>query len=252
MHERFIVNLRVPPAVLGARLPGRLRPQVVNSWSVVSFCLLDLRCLTLGPLPPVVGPRSMSCAVRAGVLDESGTASVFVPERATGSRLGSAVTRLGFSAPHRLVEIRMSSHQETTELIVGRGGSTELDCRLQTRDPIAAEVFADVEEFAAFVAAGERSYGLSRHDGQLTVLDLHKSDAGYEPLGVERFGGSFIDEWTNEGGELDSAMRTADARYEWTYHGLVPDGGAAAVAPAHASGPVDPDPLIRALDRADR
>ena len=226
MRERFIVNMRVPPDALEAELPGSLEPQEVNGWGIVSFCLLDLRRLTIAPLPPVVGPHSMSCAIRSAVLDEAGAPSVFVPARQTSSKLGAWFTRRGFSAPHELVDIDVASHQDGgTELRVTDQGVTSIDAWLRPRTTLQSEAFGSIDDFAKFLAMGERSYGRSRHDGKLTVLDLHKSDAGYEPLSVERISGSFVDHWNAAGGEIDSAFRTTDARYEWKYYGLIPDGG---------------------------
>lgn len=228
MRERFIVNVRVPPDALAAELPGSLEPQVVNGWGVVSFCLLDLRRLTIAPLPPAVGPRSMSCAVRYAVLDEAAAPSVFVPERQTSSKLGAWLTRLGFSAPHGLVDIDCSSHQDGgTELTVRADGAVTFEGWLRPRTTLQSGAFNTIDDFAQFLAMGERSYGRSRHDGRLTVLDLHKSDAGYEPQSIERINGTFADHWTAVGGEVDSAFRTTDARYEWKYYGLIPDGGPA-------------------------
>jgi len=230
MRERFIVNMRVPPDSLEAQLPGSLEPQVVNGWGIVSFCLLDLRRLTIAPLPAVAGPRSMSCAIRAAVLDAAGTPSVFVPARQTSSKLGAWFTRRGFSAPHELVDIDVALHQDGgTELAVRDHGITAIDAWLRPRTSLKSEAFGSIDDFAVFLAMGERSYGRSRHDGKLTVLDLHKSDAGYEPQSVERIGGAFVDQWQSAGGELDSAFRTTNARYEWKYYGLIPDGGRAHV-----------------------
>ena len=226
MRERFIVNLRVPSEALAAELPGCLDPQEVNGWGIVSFCVLDLRRISVAPVPPVVGPRSMSCAARFAVLDEAGAPSVFVPERQTSSRLGSWFTRRGFSAPQALVDIDVSPHEDGgAEVHVRAGGTTAFECWLRPRTRPQSLAFDGVDDFAAFLAMGERSYGRSRHAGKLTVLDLHKSDAGYQPQTVERIGGSFIEQWKSLGGEVDSAFRTTDARYEWKYYGRISDGG---------------------------
>jgi hypothetical protein len=226
MRERYIVNVRVPPDALADELPGCLDPQEVNGWGIASFCLLDLRRISIAPLPPIIGPRSMSCAARYAVLDEAGAPSVFVPERQTASRLGAWFTRRGFSAPHGLVEIDVSTHQDGgAEVHVRDGDKNVFGGWLRPRARVESLAFDGVDDFAAFLAMGERSYGQSRHDGRLTVLDLHKSDAGYEPQNVERISGSFIEHWKAVGGEVDSAFRTTDARYEWKYYGLIPEGG---------------------------
>ena len=105
LAERFLFNFRMPPDALAAFLPSVpwLVPQTVNGYGVVSFCLLDLRNITVAPLPTIAGLSSISCAPRYAVMDLSHdppTPSVFVTERQTNSAFGAWFTSLGFSAPH--------------------------------------------------------------------------------------------------------------------------------------------------------
>ena len=223
MRERFIVNLRVPPDAMARLLPTRLSPQIIDGWAIASFCILDLRNITVAPLPTVAGWWSLSCAERWGTLDPS--PAVFVTERLTSSRLGSAVTRLGFSAPHDVVDIALAKDRWTARLLAQRDGIPLLDARLRRGGEGSGSVFDGVASFSRFVAEGVRSYGTSRYPGRLTVLDLHKTENRYEPLAIERVTGGFVDRWAAVGGEIDSAFRTVDADYEWRYHGLVADAG---------------------------
>lgn len=220
MRERFVVNMRVPVDAL--ELPRRLRPQPVKGWAIVSFCVLDLRGITVAPLPTTVGWRSLSCAERWGVLDPG--PAVYVVRRLTTSRLGAAFTRLGFSAPHAVVDLDVTRGRTTASVRAVDGGATLLDARLSRGGDLRDSVFDGVPEFARFLADGVRSYGPSRHEGRLTVLDLHKTDSTYEPLVIEEATGSFVERWSAVGGEIDSAVRTTHAAYEWRYHGLVPAG----------------------------
>ncbi len=217
MRERFVVNLRVPAEA--APVPKPLQPQLVGGWAVASFCVLDLHNITIAPLPTVAGWRSRSCAERWGALDPE--PSVYVAERLTSSRVGSAFTHLGFSAPHSLVDLDVVKDRRVGRVRASVRGTTILDARLARDGDLASSVFDDVTSFSRFLADGVRSYGPSRHTGRLTVLDLHKRDTSYEPLAVEEATGSFIDSWTAVGAEIDSAFRTVDADYEWRYHGLL-------------------------------
>lgn len=226
LAERFIFNFRMPPRALAGFLPVPwLEPQVVNGYGVVSFCLLDLRHITVAPLPTVVGVNSVSCAPRFAVSDHSRGArspAVYVSERRTSSAFGAWFTSLGFSAPHPYARVRVRRHDGGTSLQVTDGDSRVLFSG--AAHPCAesgSELFASADDFAAFVAAGVTSYGLCRHEGRLTRVDLHKQDNTYEPLEVERVAGPFVDAWTAAGGVLDSAFRTHGGRYEWIYHGLV-------------------------------
>src|SRR5258707_15165433 len=93
LAERLIFNFRLPRDELPRFLPEPwLAPQVIGGYAVASFCLLDLRSITVAPLPAVIGPRSVSCAPRYAVLDLSGPRprpAVYVTRRWTSSAFGS-------------------------------------------------------------------------------------------------------------------------------------------------------------------
>ncbi len=73
MVERYIFNFRMKPETLQKHLPSDyLKPQVINGWSVMSFCILNLDKIMLAPLPPIIRFKTLSCAYRAGIFDYSG------------------------------------------------------------------------------------------------------------------------------------------------------------------------------------
>jgi hypothetical protein len=226
MRERFIVNYRMPVEALAGYLPAPwLGPQDINGFALASFCLLDLRDVVAEPLPSRLGVSMISCAPRYAVIDRSAVPprpAVFVTERYTNSAFGSFVTKLGFSAAHGHVDAR-----------IDHSGSGEVDLRVvDDRDELMFEaivrptsfavssLFGSIDEFVTTIAVGVRSYGLARHEGKVTVLDLAKDDACFEPFEALSVGGSVVQQWTADGAELDSIFRTTNARYAWTYHGL--------------------------------
>jgi hypothetical protein len=236
LAERFIFNFRMPPHALARFLPVPwLEPQVVNGYGVVSFCLLDLRHITVAPLPTVAGINSISCAPRFAVSDRSrGVArpAVYVNERRTSSGFGAWFTSLGFSAPHPFARVSVRRDDGGTTLqVADRGERVLFSGSARACAGLGSELFASADDFAAFVAAGVTSYGACRHEGRLTRVDLHKQDNTYEPLEADGLAGPFVEAWTAAGGVLDSAFRTHGGRYEWIYHGLV---DAATGSPAHA------------------
>lgn len=225
LAERYIFNFRLPPQMLATYLPVPwLTPQEVRGAGIASFCILDLRGITVAPLTTAVGLDSISCAPRYAVLDASGeeaSPAVFVTERQTNSAFGAWFTSLGFSAPHPRVEAVIDHQEDRTLLRV-----TSLDDGLlfaATVRPAAAsdsELFASPQKFAEFIAQGVSSYGRSRHGSRLTKVDLHKEDVSYTPLAASSLGGAFAEDWQRHGGVFDSAFHTSGGRYEWTYHGL--------------------------------
>jgi hypothetical protein len=50
LAERLIFNFRLPPKALAELLPAKwLAPQIVNGFGIASFCMLDLRKITIAP-----------------------------------------------------------------------------------------------------------------------------------------------------------------------------------------------------------
>ncbi len=225
LAERFILNFRMSPDALHKYLPvAWLAPQPIQGYGVVSFCLLDLRHITVAPLPTVAGLNSVSCAPRYAVLDirrGEGKPAVFVTERQTNSAFGAWFTTLGFSAPHPYVEAVLEHQGTCTRLQVNAaGGDLAFAANVEETQDLDSQLFASTQAFSDFIAAGVTSYGLSRHGDRLTVMDLHKDDATYQPLTVSGLCGPLVAQWQADGGVLDSAFRTSGGRYEWTYHGL--------------------------------
>jgi hypothetical protein len=74
LEERLLFNFRVAPEKLATQLPVPwLTPLVINGVSVLSFCILHLKEVTIWPLPgSIIGWKTISCAYRCGVLDSSG------------------------------------------------------------------------------------------------------------------------------------------------------------------------------------
>jgi hypothetical protein len=225
LAERFIFNFRLPGKALARYLPvSWLAPQQVGGYGVASFCILDLRGITVAPLTTQIGLTSISCAPRYAVLDlsrEPATPAVFVSERQTNSAFGAWFTSLGFSAPHPQVQAAITYQDDQTLLRVESQHDGLLFTATVRPSPEAkSTLFSSPQEFAYFIAQGVSSYGLSRHGSRLTKVDLQKEDATYTPLEVSNLSGAFAEDWQGHGGVLDSAFRTRGGRYEWTYHGL--------------------------------
>ena len=225
LGERFILNFRMAPDALRKYLPvAWLEPQLINGFAVASYCLLDLRHITVAPLAPKVGLHSLSCAPRYAVLDMSGEQSkpaVFVTERQTNSAFGAWFTTLGFSAPHPHVEAAIRQENGVWDINVQQpAGEPIFAARVRRTDAADSSLFSTTSAFADFIAQSVSSYGLSRHDARLTKIDLRKQDRTYEPLEVLALSGPAAEAWQADGAVLDSAFRTAGGCYEWTYLGL--------------------------------
>jgi hypothetical protein len=168
LAERFIFNFRFPAKMLASYLPvSWLTPQKIRGCGVASFCILDLRGITVAPLSTAIGLASISCAPRYAVLDESRpevTPAVFVTERQTNSAFGAWFTSLGFSAPHPQVEASIDHQDDRILLRVDSQDDGLLFSGSVRPSPAQnSELFISPQEFADFIALGVSSYGLSRH-----------------------------------------------------------------------------------------
>jgi len=225
LAERFIFNFRMPVFALRALLPvDWLEPERIAGQAVAPFCVLDLRNITVAPLPTVAGISSISCAARYAVRDrrtDPAAHGVFVSERQTSSAFGAWFTSLGYSAPHPLVEATIAGEGVVTRVRVASPDGTLLfAATVRLTDRVRSEVFPSEREFAEFIARGVRSFGASRYKDRLTLVDLHKEDATYTSLEITGLSGTIVKEWQDGGGTSDGGFRTTGGRYEWTYHGL--------------------------------
>lgn len=238
LAERYIFNFRMPLEVLADYLPAPwLSPQSVQGYGVASFCLLDLRHITAAPFPTFCGIHSVSCARRYAVLDHSDGSrpAVFVTERQTSSAFGAWFTGLGFSCRHPYAPASIEHRDREADLRIGlTKDDPQFSATVRLGGRLASEFFPSSEEFAAFIAQGVTSYGLSRHPNRLTKVDLHKDDHGYQPLDVLSLQGPILDEWRSSGAVLDSAFRTQGGRYQWTYYGLRAASDQPSLLPAEA------------------
>jgi len=229
MVERYIFNYRIRPDELKKRLPAPwLEPQVMNGYSVVSFCILWLEKLTLTPIPSILQFSTISCAYRIGVLDVSGEVpvpSVYVLDRWADlpmcSRLGPMI--LQDTIPVIKASIAHDNEKGTRVQMSYTDGSALFEAAVRPREGgFSSSVFDSVSAFAGFIRDGVSSYAPSLHPGKLTKVDLHKEEVDYEPLEAKvDFSELNEESWSEAGMELDCIVRAkTGARYKWTYQGL--------------------------------
>ena len=229
MVERYIFNYRISPTELRKRLPVPwLEPQIVNGYSIVSFCILWLEKLTLKPIPSIIPFSTISCAYRIGVVDVSESIpapSVYVIDRWADLRL---IAMLGPIILHDTIPVIKAAigHDNnggTRVQMSYTDGAALFSASVQPRfEGLGSSVFPAVDDFATFIKNGVGSYGPSLEQGKLTKVDLVKEEVDYQPL-VANIDFSELNEesWSDAGMEFDSAVRAkTGAKYVWTYRGL--------------------------------
>jgi hypothetical protein len=246
LRERFIFNFRLRPDALAARLPVPwLQPQVINGWSVASFCILGLRRVMVAPLPGFLGFTTVSCAYRCGVIDHSGSApeaSVWIVDRNTDLPLIARLAPFLFLDTIPVMRLAIDREPQETGIQVAYLDRQRMFAA-KVRPAAAgaelnSEVFGSTAEFADFIKKGVSSYTPSIFGDALARVDLVKEDADYRPMdAVIEF--DWLERvWLDADLEFDSAVRATGGGYRWTYRGLVSSLGpeAAAVAGSAARG----------------
>jgi hypothetical protein len=226
LTERFIFNFRLDPEALAEMLPASwIEPQVVNGWSVMSYCILALDRVTLAPLPGLLSRKTISCAHRCGVVDVSGDhtePAVYVFDRSTDLPLITRLARLifGSSMPRIYASLGHGCEGEVDIQVLHMNMRRLFAATVEPLDhSFESEVFGSLEECSTFIRRGVASYAPCPLADLLARVDLHKEDAGYEPLrAIVEFDG--LDAaWPDAKMEFDCAVRTAGGKYRWTYRG---------------------------------
>jgi hypothetical protein len=230
LEERLLFNFRVAPEQLRSQLPVPwLRPLVVDGVSILSFCILHLKEVTLWPLPgSIVGWKTISCAYRCGVEDTSNGApepAVWIIDRLADlpviARLSPWLLkdtlpiirpRIAHAGNTINVQIDFPDYQKffKAEVEPAPGGE------------FRSKTFPTMADFSAFIHNGVTSYAASIYGDSLTKIDLIKEDPVYEPH-TARVDFSWLDTmWRGANLELDSVVRAHGGKYRWNYRGLVP------------------------------
>jgi hypothetical protein len=230
LHERLLFNFRVAPEQLATQLPVPwLKPLVINSASILSFCILHLEQVTIWPLPgSIIGWKTISCAYRAGVLDySSGSAvpAVWIIDRLSDLPIIAKLSpwllydtlpvirpRIKHSDPEISVEIDFPDYQKLFKAELEPAPNGEF----------RSKTFATLTDFSSFIHSGVTSYAASIFGDAMTKIDLIKEDPVYQPYAA-KVDYSWLDStWRNANLELDSAVRAHGGNYRWNYRGLVP------------------------------
>ena len=225
--ERFIFNFRLRPDAFAAHLPVPwLEPQVINGWSVASFCILKLDQVIIWPLPGFLGMQTVSCAYRCGVIDtSSGVRSpcVYITDRNTDLPLIARLAPWWFADTIPMVRFDVDDNINSYSVKINYLDKQRLfyaEAKNGTPGQLNSKVFSSLGEFSAFIHGGVSSYTPSIYGDALAKVDLIKEDPAYQTLEAT-VDHSWLDgAWSDTGLEFDSAVRASGGSYKWSYQGL--------------------------------
>jgi hypothetical protein len=230
LEERLLFNFRVAPEKLATQLPVPwLTPLAINGTSILSFCILHLKKVTIWPLPgSVLGWKTISCAYRCGILDSSSGSpqpAVWIIDRLTDLPVVARLSPwlLNDTLPMIRPRIQHSGEQIKVEIdFPDRQRFFKADLSPARNGEFRSKTFATMKDFSAFIHNGVTSYAASIFGDALTKIDLIKEDPVYEPYSAQ-VDFSWLDTtWRNANLELDSAVRAHGGKYRWNYRGLTP------------------------------
>lgn len=231
MIERYIFNFRMKPEDLEKHLPvDYLKPQVINGWSLMSFCILKLDRLTVAPLPPLYNFQTLTCAYRAGIMDCSNgkpTPSVWITDRNSDLKIVKFLSPFIIKDKVPYIDAAIG-HDRDNGIIHTQFSFMDGQHYFSAQSKLAedtyhlnSEVFKNVDEFASFIKAGVSSYTPSSNKSYLTAVDLDKEDIKYEALEANIEFSWLHDNWRDANMIFDSAIKATGSTYKWTYRGLI-------------------------------
>jgi hypothetical protein len=199
----------------------------------MSFCILKLDQVVLSPLPGSLGLKTISCAFRCGVVDNSGASpeqSVYITDRYTDHPIIARTAPLVFLDTIPMVNVDITQVGNTIEIHVshlyGRPLFSAEVKPSETPSKMDSEAFESLEAFHDFILRGVSSYAPSVHSGWLARIDLDKEDTNYESFNATVDSDWLDASWQNPGLIFDSAIRAGGGgNYKWTYRGLRPSRG---------------------------
>jgi hypothetical protein len=226
LEERYIFNFRLRPEDMERHLPVKwLKPQVINGWSVVSFCILDISKVTIAPIPNIFNFRTISCAYRCGVIDlttGNSTPSVYITDRNADLPLITKLAPILLLDSIPAVKTSIGHEGDLVRIQTNYTDGQTLFSAEVLPGKMQSELFASLDEFKLFIKNGESSYTPSIHSRYMTRVDLKKDDTFYEHLNGEVEYSWLDGPWKDTGLILDSIVRAKGGGYTWTYRGLMP------------------------------
>ena len=220
IDRRILVNYRIDPGVLAAKLPDPFRPQTMSGYGIGGICLIRLRNLRPRGMPSYVGVSSENAAHRIAVeWDENGERrmGVYVPRRDTNSRLN---TVLGGSLFPGIFNPASFEVQESDDRFEVSMASKDDDTRTQVTgvrtDSLPDDsVFESVQSASAFFERGSVGYSPIEQIGEYDAMDLRIPDWEVTPFSVESLESSYFEDFPAETAVFDNALLMEDTYHEW-------------------------------------
>lgn len=226
IERRLLINYRVDPDTLAARLPAPFRPKLVHGCGMVGICLIRLRGIRPQGLPAWLGFTSENAAHRAAVeWDDQGVTreGVYVRRRDSNSRINALIGGRVFPGFHHHARFTVEETSEHWNVALqSDDGVTSMSVRTHRAEGLPADsIFTSLEEASAFFAAGSLGYSDSREAGEYQGLELRCRNWQVEPLAVDEVRSSYFDDqslFPRGSITFDNALLMRGIEHEWHGH----------------------------------
>ena len=223
IRRRILVNFRVDPEVMQARLPPLFRPKLHHGHAIAGICLIRLESVRPRFVPAALGLSSENAAHRIAVrwnAEGGEREGVFIPRRDTGSAMNLLAGGRIFPGEHHRASFAVreaadgidfsmqSADGETSVRVRGRSGG----------DLPSSSSFRSVAEASAFFEPGSVGYSVTSDPSRLDGLELRTFGWSVEPLQIDEVHSSyFADEARFPRGSVtfDCALIMRNVEHQW-------------------------------------
>lgn len=220
IRRRLLLNFRVDPDVMAARLPAPFRPKLQRGYAIAGICLIRLEQVRPPWVPIPYGLSSENAAHRVAVQCDGSEDAVYVPRRDSDSWLNHFVGGRLFSGEHHRARFAVEDDGLSITLrmaSVDGGVSIEVAGRPSQALP-AGSVFRNLAEASRFFERGSLGYSSTADPDRFDGLILDTAEWSVQPFAVSSVASSFFDDRTAypEGSvTFDHALLMRNVEHVW-------------------------------------
>jgi uncharacterized protein YqjF (DUF2071 family) len=224
IKRRLLVNFRVDPAVIRAKLPSPFRPKLHAGQAIAGVCLMRLEGIRPVGMPAFLGISSENAAHRIAVEwdgpDGAKREGVFIPRRDTDSRLNHLAGGRIFPGEHHLSSFTVTDDGERIDFaMASRDGRVSIRLRASATPLFpTGSCFRSFAESSAFFQGGSVGYSATRAGDRLDGLRLETQRWEMAPLAIDVVENTFFSDpaaYPAGSVEFDHALIMRDIEHRW-------------------------------------
>ena len=218
IRRRLLVNFRVDPDELHARLPPPFRPKLHEGHGIAGICLIRLEDIRPKRVPRALGLSSENAAHRIAVEwndDKGSHEGVYIPRRDTSSLINHLGGGRLFPGLHHYATFDVRDDGNAIDLkMQANDGSVAVHVRGHVGERLPeSSTFATLEEASRFFERGAAGYSPGR-DG-LDGIVLHTVKWRVEPLAIDEVQSTFFDAFPAGSVAFDCALVMRNIEHVW-------------------------------------